>query len=398
MNWVDISLIVVLVIFAWAGWRRGFIAGIFSLAGFLGGGLLAAFVLPDLIERALDPGWLSALAVISAVVIAAMVGQAIASILGRSLKRGLQWTPIRFIDATLGLGLNVLVFVLLTWLIAMAVAFVPRSGLTSAVHESRVLVTLDQVVPDEARDTFVDMRDAITGTAMPRVFAGIGELIGPEVDAPDPATVDDPVLAEARDGVIRIAGRAEQCSAAVTGSGFVVADEYVLTNAHVVAGVGDITVQHDRGEPPYDATVVAFDPELDAAVLFVPGLDPTPLGFAVAAADSGDDAVVAGFPDGGDFEATAARIRGLVTARGEDIYGHAGVEREVIAFRGVVRPGNSGGPLLTPKGRVLGMVFGAGVSNDDTGFAITTGELDAILERGLGRTKAVDNGNCRIRD
>lgn len=398
MNWVDISLVVVLALFAWAGWRRGFIAGVFSLAGFLGGGLLAAYVLPDVIERFLEPGLLSAIAVVIAVVVAAMIGQAIASILGRSLKRGLSWTPVRFVDAVLGLGLNVLVYVLLTWLIAMAVGFVPRTGLTSAVHESRVLVTLDQLVPNEARDTFVDMRDAITGTAMPRVFAGIGELIGPEVDAPDPATTDEPALAEAREAVVRIAGRAEQCAASVTGSGFVVSSDYVLTNAHVVAGVDEITVQIARGEPPYDATVVAFDPKLDAAVLHVPGLDPAPLGFALADAESGDDAIVAGFPDGGDFEASAARVRGLVTARGEDIYGRAGVEREVIAFRGLVRPGNSGGPLLTPKGRVLGMVFGAGVSNEDTGFAITAEELDAILEEGIGRTDPVANGSCRIRD
>lgn len=398
MNWVDISLVIMLALFAWAGWRRGFIAGVFSLAGFLGGGLLAAYVLPDVIGRTLEPGLFSALVIITAVVVAAMLGQAIASVLGRSLKRGLSWTPVRFVDAVLGLGLNVMVFVLLTWLIAMAIAFVPRNGLTSAVHESRVLVTLDQVVPDEARDTFVDMRDAITGTAMPRVFAGIGELIGPEVGAPDPDVIDDPALGQARDAIVRVAGRAEQCASSVTGSGFVVAADYVLTNAHVVAGVTDISIQVDRGEPPYDATVVAFDPKLDAAVLHVPGLDPAPLGFSLADAESGEDAIVAGFPNGGGFEASAARIRGLVTARGEDIYGRAGVEREVIAFRGLVQTGNSGGPLLTTKGRVLGMVFGAGVSNEDTGFAITAGELEPILDAGIGRRAAVDNGSCRIRD
>lgn len=398
MNWVDITLIVMLALFAWAGWRRGFIAGVFSLVGFLGGGLLAAYVLPDVIDRTLEPGMFSALVIVAAVIIAALVGQAIASVIGRSLKRGLSWTPIRFVDAVLGLGLNVIVFVLLTWLIAMAIAFVPRNSLTSAVHESQVLVTLDRIVPDEARDRFVGMRDAITGTAMPRVFAGIGELIGPEVGAPDPEIVDDPDLTQAREAIVRVAGRAEQCASSVTGSGFVVAADYVLTNAHVVAGITEITVQVDRGEPPYDAAVVAFDPELDAAVLHVPGLDPAPLGFSLAEAESGDDAVVAGFPNGGGFDASAARIRGLVTARGEDIYGRAGVEREVIAFRGLVQTGNSGGPLLTSKGRVLGMVFGAGVSNEDTGFAITAGELEPILDEGIGRKAAVDNGSCRIRD
>ncbi len=398
MTIADWVLVAALIVFAWAGWRRGFVAGVLSFAGFLGGGLLAAFVLPDIVEQYLDPGMVSALVMIAAVLVLALLGQALATILGGHLRRGISWTPMRVADSALGAGLNVLVLALLTWVVVSAIAFLPRSSVTDGVRDSRVLVALDGLVPDEARDAFIGMRDVIAGTAMPRVFAGLGEVIGPDVPAPDPDAAGQASVRQVRDAVVRVTGSASECMTTVSGSGFVYDPQYVLTNAHVVAGIDTPRVQVRDGAPVLDATVVAFDPRLDAAVLHVPGLDSGPLAVAAAEPESGDDAVVAGFPGGGRFRADAVRIRATVTARGEDIYGHAGVEREVYSFRGLVEPGNSGGPLLTTDGRVLGMVFGAGVSDAATGFAITAPQLAGIMQTGVGERQPAATGSCRIRD
>lgn len=398
MNILDWALIIAVILFAWAGWRQGFVAGVLSFAGFLGGGLLAAFVLPDLIVGWMGPGVPTALVVGFSILAAAILGQAVLSILGRSLRRAITWHPARFVDRLLGAALNVLALAVVAWIIATAIGFLPQTPITSQVRDSRVLVTLDGLIPDEVRNAFGTLRDAVGQTAVPRVFAGLSEITGPDVAPPDPASVEATGVERVRGAIVRVEGAAPECASTVSGSGFVFAGEYVLTNAHVVAGVADPTVQVRNSGPRIDATVVAFDPKLDAAVLHAPGLDAAPLDFATGAPASGDPAVVAGFPGGGRFVAQPVRIRATVNARGDDIYGEAGVEREVYSFRGEIAPGDSGAPLLALDGSVYGMVFGAGIQNRTTGYAITGPQLLGIATEGVGATEPVDVGSCRIRD
>jgi S1-C subfamily serine protease len=149
-------------------------------------------------------------------------------------------------------------------------------------------------------------------------------------------------------------------------------------------------------QPLLQATVVYFDPEVDIAVLYVPELSAPELQFASDPAESGDDAIVAGFPEGGQYDSVPARIRDSITARGDDIYGKSGVKREVYSFRGTVLHGNSGGPLLTPGGEVLGMIFASGT--DETGYALTAEQLAVPSARALRSNERVDTGSCRIDD
>lgn len=398
MNLVDWLLIGAVIVFAWAGWRQGFVAGILSFAGFLGGGLLAAFLLPDLIASRNWPGITSALVVGIGILLAAILGQVVLSILGRSLRRAITWKPAKFVDQLLGAALNVLALAIIAWIIANAVAFLPQTSATGQVRESRLLVTLDQAIPDQVRNAFGELRDAVGDTAVPKVFAGLSEITGPDVAAPDPQSAAAQSIAVTRGAIVRVTGTARECSSTVSGSGFVYADHYVLTNAHVVAGVAKPTVQVSNSKPMLEATVVAFDAKLDAAVLFVPDLDATPLDFAVNEPESGAPAVVGGFPGGGRFNAQPVRIRATVTAHGEDIYGEAGVAREVYSFRGDIAPGDSGGPLLSLDGTVYGMVFGAGIQHESTGYAITGAQLAGISTTAVGSEDAVDVGSCRIRD
>lgn len=393
MTVVDWVLIGALVVFAIAGWFRGFVAGLLSFIGFLGGGLAAAFVLPGIVDGLIDAEWLQVAAVALGVLIVALIGQFAASMLGQRLRSGITWRPVRLVDNVAGAALNVFAFAAVVWIIASALAYLPVSVVSEQVTSSRVLVALDSLVPPQARNAFGSLRALVGQTDVPRVFSGLAQITGPDVDPPDPAAVTEAVD-EARDSIVLVTGEAPECSSSVTGSGFVIEPGLVMTNAHVVAGIDSPAVRVRQGDELLRASVVYFDPQVDIALLSVPALDSAPLPLAVESARSGDSAVLAGFPESGPYRAEPARIRTLVRALGDDIYGQAGVEREVYVFRGVVLPGNSGGPLMTPDARVLGMVFGADEQAENVGYALTV----AALQRALAepRRGLADTGSCRL--
>jgi len=169
-----------------------------------------------------------------------------------------------------------------------------------------------------------------------------------------------------------------------------------MTNAHVVAGVESPVVYVRGVGRAYRATVVYLDPDVDVAVLYVPDLDAPALPFGPPAR-RGDPAVIAGFPGGGPLIATPGRIRGTVSARGSDIYGHGSVTREIYSVRGTVRPGNSGGPLLSADGHVYGVVFAAALDDPDTGYALTRSQVAPAAAIGSSATEPVDTGSCATR-
>ena len=388
-------LIGALLVFAVAGWFRGFVAGLLSFVGFLGGGLAAAFILPGIIDRFIDTEWLKVAAVAVGVLVVALIGQFAASMLGQRLRNGITWRPVRLVDNIAGAALNVFAFAAVVWIIASALAYLPVSLVSEQVTQSKVLVALDSVVPPQARNAFTSLRTLVGQTDVPRVFSGLAQITGPDVAPPDPASVTAAVD-EARESIVQVSGDTPECSSAVTGTGFVIRPGLVITNAHVVAGVNEPDVRVRQGDPSLRATVVYFDPQVDIALLSVPQLDARALDLVQAPASSGQAAAVAGFPESGPYRVEPARIRTMVRAVGDDFYGQSGVEREVYAFRGVVLPGNSGGPLLDEDGRVLGMVFGADDEADDTGYALTVNELQRALD--APRRGLADTGSCRIRE
>jgi S1-C subfamily serine protease len=140
--------------------------------------------------------------------------------------------------------------------------------------------------------------------------------------------------------------------------------------------------------------VVFYDPQVDVAVLDVPGLDLTPLQFAGQASPS-DSAVVAGYPlDAQYLHTVPARIGGIETAQGANIYQTSMVTRQVYEIRAVVQPGNSGGPLLSPQGTVDGVVFAEATGVSDTGFALTADQVSADARMGEQATAAVSTMGC----
>ncbi|OMC41069.1 hypothetical protein A5744_19170 [Mycobacterium sp. IS-1264] len=212
------------------------------------------------------------------------------------------------------------------------------------------------------------------------------------VDTPDADLANNPVVAATKSSVVTVRAVAPSCQKEQEGSGFVVADHTVMSNAHVVAGSDSVTVQDTDGTS-YDATVVSYNPRVDISILTVPGLPAPPLAFANAPAATGTDALVMGFPDDSSFEATPARIREVIELTGPDIYRTTTITRQVYTIRGTVRQGDSGGPMVDLNGHVLGVVFGAAVDDAGTGYALTANEVSGELQN-IGNTTAAATGSC----
>ena len=248
------------------------------------------------------------------------------------------------------------------------------------------------MIPAEAQTWFASFRRLLDRDGLPEVFGAIAPDRVRNVPPVDPKVAHSAGVRRAEPGIVKITGIASSCSRQLEGSGFSYAVDRVMTNAHVVAGIASPTVQTVDGRT-LPAEVVLYDPRRDIAVLLVPNLDLTPLRFG-GPLSTGDSAVVAGYPENGGFTAGAARVRNQQNARGPDIYQSHQVTREIYALRAKVRPGNSGGPLLTTRGAVAGVVFAAAVDDSDTGYALTAKEVSGDAEKGATAVKEVSTQGC----
>jgi S1-C subfamily serine protease len=399
MDALDLVLILICAGFALSGYRQGFLIGVLSFLGFLGGGVLGARLAPSL--HGLFGGLgNSALFGLLVVFVFATLGQLLATALGISVRRRITWAPARVVDSVGGGFVSVVSVLLVAWLVGTALAHSALTGLAHQVRHSVVLSHIDDVMPDVARTWFSSFRRLLDQNGFPQVFGAIGPEHIVKVRPPDPAVANSRAVRLAREDIVKITGVAPSCRRQLEGSGFLYAPERVMTNAHVVAGVEDPQVTAPDGQT-YPARVVLYDPQRDVAVLAVPGFstDVGPLSFPTQPAQRGDPAVVAGYPQNGPFLPVAARIRGVENARGPDIYQSSQVTRQIYSVYAVVRPGNSGGPLLSAEvinGRpvVYGVVFAAAVDDAHTGYALTAQEVASDAQRGRTATAEVSTRGC----
>jgi S1-C subfamily serine protease len=391
---IDLILIVVMILYAVSGFRQGLVVGVLSLGGFLGGALVAMVLVPRVADH-FQAGIHRSFIVLAGVLLLAWLGQILGSIVGVRLRQTVTFRPARMVDQIFGAVVGLVSVALVLWFIGGALRASPSPMVARAVASSTVLRAIDDVVPQRLSALAEDFRDSVAGSTFPRVFAGVTpEEILP-VPPPDPRAMSEAVLAEASGSIVKITGEAEACGRGQEGSGFVVVTHRVVTNAHVVAGMSAPQVQIAGTGRQYQAKVVLFDAQRDIAVLAVPRL-PAPaldLGDDLA---RGDDAVVAGFPRDGPFTASAARVRSVVQAGGEDIYGRSGVVREVYQVYAEVQPGNSGGPLLAPDGSVVGIVFAKSLDDATTGYALTMAESLPDVRAGIVADTAVSTGGCAV--
>jgi S1-C subfamily serine protease len=392
---LDLILLVVVAAFAVSGYRQGFIVGILSFFGFVGGALLGAEFGPD-ISRALVGGQTQQDVIAVVLLVSfAVIGQFLASSIGAAMRSTVTWHSATVLDSIGGALVSVVSVLLIAWVVGSVLIESPFPVVDTQVNNSLVLQTLDKFMPSPAQTMFSDFRRLLaSNSTYAEVFSRIGEERILAIPAPDPSVVNDRGVQAASASVVRVQGVALSCQRSIEGSGFVISPDHILTNAHVVAGVNSHqTVTTTTGQT-LSATVVYYDPQVDVAVLYVPGLNLTPLRFA-GAANPGDDAVVAGYPlDASYLHLVPARIGGTFDDRGRNIYQTSTVTRQIYEIRAVVEFGNSGGPLLSPQGTVDGVVFATVIGMNDTGFALTAAQVSADVSAGEQLTTPVSTGEC----
>ncbi|MFJ9676336.1 MarP family serine protease [Streptomyces sp. NPDC101221] len=401
MNVLDILLLLAAVWFAIVGFRQGFVVGILSVIGFLGGGLVAVYLLPMIWDALTDDAEVSTTAAVVAIVVVivcASVGQALTTHLGNKLRRYITWSPARALDATGGALVNVVAMLLVAWLLGSALARTTMPTVGKEVRQSTVLAGIQEVLPAGADNWFDNFTSVLDENGFPQVFSPFSNETIPDTPPPDPVLANSPVAVTAKRSIVKVMGTAPDCGKVLEGTGFVFADRRVMTNAHVVGGVDEPTVQIGGEGRKYDATVVLYDWRRDIAVLDVPELDAPALRFTDEDEDAerNDGAIVAGFPENGAYDVRAARVRGRITANGPDIYHRDTVRRDVYSLFATVRQGNSGGPLLTPEGEVYGVVFAKSLDDPDTGYALTADEIRDDISKGRTASQQVDSDSCAL--
>ncbi|MFC5908227.1 MarP family serine protease [Streptacidiphilus monticola] len=392
MNVLDVLLLLAAVWFAVSGYRQGFVVGVLSVIGFLGGGVIAVQLLPYLLQH-LPSGTVASVVAVVVVIVFASVGQAFTTHWGWKLRGPIKRSRARVVDSIGGALVNVVAMLLVAWLIGSALAGTSLPTIAHQVRSSAVLGRVQQALPADAPNWFSDFSSALSRNGFPQVFDPFQNEPITSVPAPDPALVNSAGVRQARRSIVKVVGTAPSCGKVIEGTGFVYARQRVMTNAHVVGGVADPTVR--LGDRIYQGKVVLYDWKRDIAVLAVPSLRAPALAFA-GDAPTGSDAIVAGFPENGPFNVQAARIRGRIRASGPDIYHRSTVTRDVYSIRSTVRQGNSGGPLLTPDGEVYGVVFAKSLDDAQTGYALTVDEVRSDAEQGATASQRVGDQSCAL--
>jgi S1-C subfamily serine protease len=388
-QWLDIAIIGVALIAAISGWRSGALGSLMSLIGVVLGAIAGVMLAPHVVSYISSSGGklFAAILLILALVV---VGELAGVVLGRAVRGSIRSGPARAVDSFVGVALQLIVVLGASWLLGSLLTSSNQTNLATATRGSRVVTEVDKYAPEWLRAVPRRMSALLNTSGLKEALEPVGRA-NPMVDAPDASLADSLVVAKSRPSVVKIRGVATACQKVLEGTGFVIAPNRVMSNAHVVAGSDSVTVEAEGST--YDATVVSYDPNADISILDVPNLPQQPLVFAQELAKTGTDAVVLGYPGGGDFVATPARVREIIELSGPDIYKTTTVNREVYTIRGLVRQGNSGGPMINRAGQVIGVVFGAAVDDNDTGFVMTTDEVSRQLAK-IGSTAKVPTGAC----
>jgi S1-C subfamily serine protease len=289
-----------------------------------------------------------------------------------------------------GAVLSVVAVLLVAWMLGVAISGSRIPGISPQVRNSRVLVAVNNLMPVQAQQALRSFDNVVGSSFFPRYL----EPFAPErivnVAPADRRVLRDPDIRNAARSVFKIRSN-NRCGSGVEGTGFLYAKDKLMTNAHVLAGVTEPMVQ--VGRQSLRGTVVYYNSDVDVAVIDVPGLDGPTIAFDTTAKE-GEQGAALGFPQDGPFDAEPVRIRSDQRLRSPDIYGNGTVTRHVFSLRGLIRPGNSGGPVVSTAGRVLGVVFAASVSDPNTGYALTADQVGRAAAAGLAAHDRVSSGNC----
>ena len=383
IDWLIVAFAAILAAF---GFRRGFIVGVLSLGGFAIGAFIGTRLGPLLLPQGSSSPYAPAFGLFGAVLAGAILASGLEGV-GLRLRRAIVLPGVSMLDGLLGAALGAALGLGIAWIVAAVAAQAPgHDQLRADIQRSAILRELNVLLPPSgAILNALSRLDPLPSIAGP----------SPGVGAPVPRIARTPAVGAATHSVVRILGTA--CGLAIEGSGWVAAPGVVVTNAHVIAGEQDTSVQDGGGSPSMAARALAFDPIDDVAVLGVPGLNAPALGL-VQSPSLGTAGAILGYPENGPLRVTPGRIGRTQTVLTDDVYGRGPVSRVLTPLRGVVRPGNSGGPLVDSGGHVLTTVFAGTVSSGPRGgYGVANATVSSALAQAIARANAgeqVSTGPC----
>ncbi len=389
MNLLDWLLVALVLTYALSGYWQGFVTGAFATSGLLLGGLGGILLAPVALGDA-SPSLLVSLGALFIVILTASLGQALLQYAGARLRDKITWQPARAFDAVGGAALSGAAVLLVAWALGVAVSGSRIGVVTPLVRDSAVLAKVDSVLPSAASGGLAAFNNVVGASFFPRYLEPFAREQIVEVGPGPQRLLTDPDVDAAQASVLKVRGN-NVCGRGVEGTGFLYEPDRLMTNAHVVAGVSDPGVEIDDSTVP--ATVVYYNSDLDIAVLALDSGSVPVLSFD-GSGEPDQGVAILGYPQDGPYDVETGRIRSEQRLRSPDIYGDGAVIREVFSLRGLVRPGNSGGPIVSSAGDVLGVVFAASVTDAETGYALTAEQVSRSAQIGEQNTAAVSTGDC----
>jgi len=392
LNIVDVVAIALAIFAGYRGWRSGFIRQAFEFGGGFLGLLLGVALGPRIASAFTDEaGVEGALIALAALFVGLSLGQAFGFVIGHRLGQSAHRARLGGPDSILGAGLGVVVTIISVWLVGSVLVHGPSKPLAKELQKSRLLRVVNRTLP-RPPNVFAYVQQYLNTSGFPQVFAGFPPAVGPPVKLPSNEEARRAIAAAQR-STVRVVVPA--CGGMQLGSGWMAAPSTVVTNAHVVAGGDEVTIEDATGQQ-FPGTVVVFDAKTDVAVVKVDGLPGPPLRLETSDQERGTPGATLGFPGqaGGTMVTHRAAVQAKYTASGRDIYGRSLVEREVYEIRSRVRQGDSGGPFVLPNGNVAGVVFAASTTDEEMGYALTGDEVSDEVATGARRTSPVGTGNC----
>ena len=391
VNIVDLAIIAIAVFAAVLGWRSGALPQVLGLAGAAAGVAAVVLLVPTAagaLDR-FDPPVRAFLAFGGAFLVVA-VAEAIGSTIGVGLRDRLGRGVANRLDAMLGAVFGIAQALVLAWLIGGLLATGPIPALAREAQRSFAVRTLLGALPPPS-EVAGELGSLIDASGLPQVFSGLEPEPAPSVPIPGSAQAGR-IAAAALGSVVRVDTQA--CGQVFTGTGFAVAPNFIVTNAHVVAGASGVAVTVDATGRRAPGTVVFFDPELDLALVRTPDLVFRPLRFAAATPGRGTVGTALGHPNGGALTVIPAAVSAEIRARGRDLYATRTVIRNILELRAPIEPGDSGGPFLLADGSVGGVVFAESRTDPGVGYALDPLAVATRVNPMLGRTAGVDTGAC----
>ncbi|SEM98560.1 MarP family serine protease [Cryobacterium sp. TMT1-3] len=384
---LDLVLILMLVVALVNGYRSGLLRSLTGIVGAVIGGIAAFFVVPLVGGWIPAPEWRTP-GTIAVAILLVLIGHSLGASVGGLVGSRKKRSPLGTINRVLGAAFAAVASALVASMVAFSIGALGIPFLSPAIASSTVVSGIDSLTPDPVKAFMAQLRSVAVTQGLPRI---VDAFTGPTPQAAE-ADTSSPALALAAQSVVRITGTAYACGQSQSGSGFVVSAEHVITNAHVVAGVGQPVVETPAGVA-LAGEIVYFDPVDDLAIISVPGLDTAPLTVGENLA-AGSGAVADGYPFGGPYVSDPAQVIALGTINVADIYGQDPTPRQVYTLASDVEQGESGGPLLSESGLVVGVIFAKASNTENVGYALALAEVEPVISQASGLSAPVSSGTC----